>query len=312
MIITHTANPSIDRFVRVPKIRFNENLRCDNAQIEFGGKGINVSVGLKTLGDESLAMGWAGGEAGHLLEKGLKLRGIPSDFVWVEEETRTNTFINEEDSEWFIQLNELGPHISHSAIQEMLDKVQSHALADDIWVVSGSLPQAVAPDYYRDLISILHDKSCRVFLETTGPAFDAGKLETPFFVQPELVDAEKYLGSPIRNYEDAKRSALAFLRSGIQYVALPLEKSEVLLASQMEIVLATLPGNVPTSAHGIGGAVLAGVVHGFVNGLTLQETVRWAAAFANAALRNGGLSQTRLPDVQNLLPKIDVRLFNVM
>ena len=312
MIITHTANPSIDRFVTVPKIRFNESLRCNNAQIELGGKGINVSVGLNTLGDKSLAIAWAGGEAGHLLENGLKNSGIASDFVWVEEETRTNTFVNEEESEWFIQLNELGPHISQTAIQEMLDKVQSHALADDIWVISGSLPQAVAPDYYRDLISILHDKSCRVFLETTGPAFDAGKLETPFFVQPELVDAEKYLGSPIRNYEDAKRSALAFLRSGIQYVALHLEKSEVLLASQMEIVLATLPGGAPTSAHSIGGAVLAGIVHGFTNGLTVQETARWASAFANAALRNGGLGNTQLPNIQSLLPKIDVRLFNVM
>ena len=312
MIFTHTANPSIDRFVTVPKIRFNENLRCNNAQIELGGKGINVSVGLNTLGDKSVAIAWAGGEAGHLFEKGLNSRGIPSDFVWVEEETRTNTFINEEDSEWFIQLNELGPHISQTAIQAMLDKVQGRAQPDDIWVISGSLPQAVAPDYYRDLIAILHDKSCRVFLETTGPAFDAGKLETPFFIQPELVDAEKYLGSPIRNYEDAKRSALAFLRSGIQYVALHLDKSEVLLASQMEIVLATLPGDSPTSAHGIGGAVLAGVVHGFTNGLTIQESARWAAAYANAALRNGGLANTHHTDVQNLLPKIDVRLFNVM
>ncbi len=312
MIFTHTANPSIDRFVIVPKIRFNESLRCDNAQIELGGKGINVSVGLNILGDPSLAIAWAGGDSGHLLEKGLNSRGILSDFVWVEEETRINTFINEADSEWFIQLNELGPHISEVAIRQILEKVQNRARPDDIWVVSGSLPQAVAPDYYRDLISILNDKSCRVFLETTGSAFDAGKLETPFFVQPELTDAEKYLGSPIKNYEDAKRSALAFLRSGIQYVALQLEKSEILLASQMEIVLATLPGEAPTNAHSIGGAVLSGIVHGFANGLTLQETARWSAAFANAALRKRGLMNTRLADIQLLLPKIDVRLFNVM
>jgi 1-phosphofructokinase len=312
MIITHTPNPSIDRFVNVPKIRFNESLRCDNAQVELGGKGINVSVGLNTLGDQSLAIAWAGGDSGHLLERGLNLRGIPTDFVWVEEETRTNTFIHEENSEWYIQLNELGPHISQAAVQEMLEKVKNRAKADDIWIISGSLPQAVAPDYYRDLISILNDRSCRVFLETTGPAFDAGKLETPFFVLPELADAEKYLGSPIKNYEDAKRSALAFLRSGIQYIALLLENSGVLLASQMEIVLATLPGDAPSSAHSIGGAVLAGVVHGFTNGLTLQETARWSAAFANAALRKRGLANTALPDIQTLLPKIDVRLFNVM
>ena len=86
----------------------------------------------------------------------------------------------------------------------------------------------------------------------------------------------------------------------------------MLLASQMEIVLATLPGDSPTSAHSIGGAVLAGVVHGFTNGLTIQESARWAAAYAIAALRNGGLANTHLTDIQNLLPKIDVRLFNVM
>ncbi|MEA4811282.1 MAG: hexose kinase [Anaerolineaceae bacterium] len=312
MIFTHTANPSIDRSVSVPKIRFNEVLRCNNADLTLGGKAINVSVGLHKLGDPSLALAWAGGDAGRQLENGLNHLGVQTDFIWVEEETRTNTYIKEENSEWFIRLNEQGPHISQAAIQQMLDKVQSHAFVDDIWVISGSLPQAVPPDYYRDLISILHEKSCRVFFETTGPAFDAGKLETPYFVKPELEDAEKYLGSPIKTYEDAKRSALAFLRSGIQYVALQLEKSEVLLASQSEIVLANLPGSEPVNDHGITGAIMAGIVHGFANGLTIQEAARWSAAFGNAVIRKGGMPQVELGDVQNLLPKVDVRLFNVM
>ena len=58
MIITLTPNPSVERTLLVDRIKFNEILRAAPAQLEWSGKGINVSRGLRMFRQNSLAIAW--------------------------------------------------------------------------------------------------------------------------------------------------------------------------------------------------------------------------------------------------------------
>ncbi|MFZ3069963.1 MAG: 1-phosphofructokinase family hexose kinase [Anaerolineaceae bacterium] len=312
MIITLTPNPSVDRTLRIPQLRFNEILRAHDVQIGWGGKGFNVSRALRILNQDTLALGWVGGSTGKMLEDGLNKLGIQTDFVWVKEETRTNTVAQEDEGEWYIRLNEPGPHIPEEAIQALLIKALSYASGNDIWVASGSLPQDVPEDFYAQLIRLLKQKGVRVFFDGNDQALKLGVAEAPYLVKPDITEAEAFVGFPITTYEDAKRAVLPFLRQGIQHVGLSIGGLGLLLASQHEMVLAAPPKVAIRNVTGAGDSLMAGMVYGFSKDFPLIEVARFGAAFGAVLVTTESLSQVTYEDVQAMLPRVDARTVNVM
>lgn len=305
MIITLTPNPSVDRTLQVKRLFFNEILRTDQARLDWGGKGFNVSRALRLLRQESLALAWVGGGAGKMLEDGLNKLGIETDFVWVEEETRTNTIAQEEGGEWYMRLNEPGPHIPETAVRELIDKTTLYAHTGNIWVASGSLPLDVPVDFYARLFKMLQAKGVRVFFDSNGEALKLGLTLKPYLVSPDLAEAEAVVGFSIRNIEDAKKAVLSFLRLGVEHIAISFDQGKLVLASQKEMVTAS-PLKVPTrNITGSGDALMAGLVYGFSKHHALKETARWANAFRAAWVSNARYEDIREGTVENLFHRAE-------
>ena len=108
MLYTVTLNPAVDRELTVPAIEFDSVLRASASQVDFGGKGFNVSRVLKSLGAASTTLGFAGGKSGELLRDGLHSLGIETDFVWIDGETRTNVSIVSTTQKRYVKANEPG------------------------------------------------------------------------------------------------------------------------------------------------------------------------------------------------------------
>ena len=312
MIITLTPNPSIDRTLKIARLRFNENLRTHSVQVGWGGKGFNVSRALRILNEETIALAWVGGGTGKMLENGLQDLGVRTDFVWVPEDTRTNTLAQEDAGEWYIRLIEPGPHIPPDAVQALLDKAEAYANADDLWVASGSLPQDVPADFYARLIRLLKDKGVRLLFDTNDEPLTIGLSETPFLVKPDLPEVLNLTGINVTNHEDAKRAALHFLRMGVQHVAISIGSLGVLLASQNVILQATPPKMATHNVTGAGAAVMAGLAYGFSHNMPLNEIARWAAAYGAVVISTERLSSTTLEELHQMLPRVEVRTVNVM
>ncbi|MEL7645993.1 MAG: 1-phosphofructokinase family hexose kinase [Anaerolineaceae bacterium] len=312
MIITLTPNPSVDRTLRIAQLRFNENLRTQDTRVDWGGKGFNVSRALRILDQETLALAWVGGGTGKMLKDGLEGLGIRTDFVWVPEDTRTNTLAQEEAGEWYIRLIEAGPHIPEDAIQALLDKADAYANANDIWVASGSLPPDVPEDFYASLIRLLKAKGVRMFFDTNDEPLRRGLSEAPFLIKPDLTEVAKITGITVTNYEEAKSAALPFLHMGVQHVAISIGNLGVLLASQNVILLATPPKMATRNVTGAGDAVMAGLAYGFSQNMPLNETARWAAAFGAVVISKELLASVSLEELREMLPRVEVRTVNVM
>ena len=312
MIITLTPNPSVDRTLHVPQLSFNEVLRAHDVRVDWGGKGFNVSRALRILNEETLALAWVGGGTGRMMQHGLNQLGIKTDFVWVEEETRINTVAQEDSGEWYIRLNEPGPHIPEDAIQSLLAKAEAYASKKDIWVAAGSLPQDVPADFYTQLIHLLKNKGVRVFFDANGEALRAGLSDPPFLVNPDISETEDFVGFSIHNYDDAKRAVLPFLRLGVEYVALSIDGLGLLLASQQEMMLATPPKVSIRNVTGAGDALMAGMAYGFARGMDLREIARLGAAFSAVAVTTVSLASVKNSDVEAMLPRVEVRTVNVM
>lgn len=312
MIYTLTPNPSVDRSITLPEIRFNSVLRSQQVRLDWGGKGFNVSRSLQQLGIESVALGWVGGGTGKMLADGLQQMGIQTDFVWVDRDTRTNTMIIEDQGDWHIKVNEPGPPISRDDIEYLFQKVEGYAKRDDLWVLSGSLPPDVPDDFYAKLIELFHLRGARVYLDASGQALQLGCGAGPYLVKPNLFEASQVVGFSIEDLEDAKRAALFFLRMGVDYFALTMGASGLLLATQREMVFAKAPKIHARNTAGSGDSLLAGMIYAQLHGMDLVDVARWGVGTGSASVETEGVSEFEINRVVKLLEEIDSRVINVM
>src|SRR5690554_5389719 len=95
MILTITLNPAVDRVVFVEGLKVGDTNRVVRTERDAGGKGINSSRIVASLGGETLATGFLGGGVGAYIRSVLKDENVPNEFVRVKEETRINTNIED-------------------------------------------------------------------------------------------------------------------------------------------------------------------------------------------------------------------------
>jgi len=312
MIFTLTPNPSIDRSLTIPQIRFNSVLRSQKTRLDWGGKGFNVSRSLQQFGVDTTAIAWVGGGSGKMLADGIQSLGIQTDFVWVDNDTRTNTRIDEVEGDWYIKVNEPGPPITKDDIDQLFQKVEGYAKKDDIWVLSGSLPPDVPSEFYADLIRLFKSRGAKVYLDTSDSALRYACQAGPFLVKPNASEAGTIVGFEIEDQEDAKRAALPFLRMGIDYLALTMGPMGLLFATQRDMIHAKPPKINVKNESGAGDSLLAALIYGQTKGWEPVEIARWAVATGAAAAETEGVSEFDISRIQEILPEVESKIINVM
>jgi 1-phosphofructokinase family hexose kinase len=312
MIYTLTPNPSIDRSLTIPEIRFNSVLRSETVRLDWGGKGFNVSRALVQFGIESTAMAWVGGGTGKMLADGLQRMGISTDFVWVDEETRTNTMVIEEEGDWHIKVNEPGPSISPEDVEQLMQKAEGYAKKGDLWVLSGSLPPDVPEQFYADLITMFNSRGARVYFDASGAPLRLGCQAKPYLVKPNAYEAAQIVGFAIDDQEDAKRAALPFLRMGVDYFVLTMGAQGILMANQHEMVFASPPRMNVHNAAGSGDSAMAAIIYAQMKEMSLKETAQWAVATSAASVETTGVGEFSIERIQEILPEIEAKVINVM
>ena len=147
MIYTVTLNPAIDYVIKVDNFETGIVNRTKQENMFFGGKGINVSNVLKTLGEKSTALGFIAGFTGKAIKEGLEAKGLKTDFVEVAGLSRINVKMKSDNE---TEINGMGPQIKDAQVQALLGKLDN--LKDgDILVLSGSIPAVCRMIYMKKL-----------------------------------------------------------------------------------------------------------------------------------------------------------------
>jgi len=303
VIVTVTPNPVLDRTLTVPRIVFNEVTRTTTVQLDWGGKGFNVSRALQALGVESVAMGFIGGATGQTLERGLDDLGIATDFAHIAGETRTNVVVREADSERYIKVNEAGPTVQAEEVFAFFERVIEKARPGDIWVLAGSLPPGVPAHFYAQLIGLLRLHRVRVFLDSSGEPLRLGCAAAPYLAKPNAIEATQVTKIEIRP-QGALEAAKHFLHQGIELVALSLGADGLLLASEEQAVWARPPAVVARNPTGAGDALLAGIIWASVRGMPLEEMARWGVASGTVSASRKGVAAGTRAEVEALYGQV--------
>lgn len=229
MIYTVTFSPAIDYVVLMDELKIGVTNRTKAEYYNFGGKGINVSRVLTELGVDNTALGFVSGFTGEALEKGLKEKGIRTDFVKLDNGiTRINVKIkgNQET-----EINAQGPSISQDHIEELMKKLDRMGKGDCL-IISGNVPNTLPDDMYEIILKRLSGRGIGFVIDATGELLVNVLKYKPFLIKPNKKELEDITGLPIITGEDLRSSAEYLQRKGARNVLVSLGADGAYLLSE--------------------------------------------------------------------------------
>ncbi len=303
MIYTVTLNPALDRALWIDKIRVGDANRIKKERRYAGGKGIDVSKVLTTLGAANKAFGFVGGFTGEELESLLINEGIACDFVKITSETRINIIINEASTGNQILLNDKGPRIKSYELMQLIHKMEA-AAPPDILTVSGSLPPGVHPVVYRKIVEMAKDRGARVLLDTDGEALKVGVQGMPDLIKPNVNELSRLVNKKLETVDEIIDAAQCVHQQGIRTVLVSMGASGILMVGERGRYLASPPEVEVIDTIGAGDAAVAGFVYGLSTGESEKDALACAVAAGTATTMRPGTALCRKEDFRKLLPRI--------
>lgn len=282
MIYTLTLNPSIDYIVAVENLKLGGLNRTKEEEMFPGGKGINVSLVLKNLGIQSVALGFIGGFTGEEIERLLVLKGIKTDFIKVSKgNSRINVKArdigydkNSLPSE--TEINGMGPTIEEDEYQQLLAKLD-RLTKDDILVIAGAIPSSMSDDIYQTIMDRLAYKEVKVILDASGNSLKQALSKRPYLVKPNNHELGALYGVSITTREQALEYAKKLKEEGPQNVLVSLGgEGAVLLTEKGEEYLLAAPEGTVINSIGAGDSMVAG----FLMGISETEDIKKAFEMA--------------------------------
>ena len=304
MIITVTLNPAIDETVEVRRLTRADTNRVLSIRRDIGGKGINVARVLNELGYEPLAMGFAPGNFGRMIEDQLVDAGIGCDFVTYPGETRTNINIVEHETHADTVLAAAGAPVPPEAVRHLRERLLRRVREDTWLVLAGSMPPQLEPSFHVELIEAVDSKGGSTALDADGPLVEA-VLDSP--ARPTVLklnahELERLLHLPA----DTEQAVLAGARSlrdrGVPNVVVT-RGGEGSVAVTSEGDYRAIPPVVNVdSAIGAGDGFLAGLLLGLRQGSSWSDALALASAAGSAVCISPGTALCRAADVREMRP----------
>ena len=302
MIATVTCNPALDILVRPRRFSPGEINRYGAGMCQPGGKGINVSLLLHSLGVETKALALAGGFTGREIARLLEERGCPGDFVWLPQgDSRINLKICPPGGEE-TQLNGEGPQIPEEAVERLERKLSALGPGDGA-VLAGSLPASLPQDLYARLMKPLVRKGVEVTVDTTGEALLAALPCRPFLVKPKLEELEELFSVKLTGLPEIKEQARELQRLGARNVVVSLGAGGALLLEEggRSLFCHGVRGQA-VSTVGAGDSLVAGFLYGWQLHGTLEGGLRWGMAAGAATAFSPGIATGE--QVKALFPQV--------
>ena len=291
MVYTVTFNPALDYAVRMADFRSGGINRTEREEVQFGGKGINVSTVLSHLGVENIALGFLAGFTGQALEKGLRKSGVRTDFIWLPEGlTRINVKIKAGEE---TEINGQGPGIPAAALEELfrkLDQLQS----GDILDLSGSIPASLPDDVYQRILQRLEGRGILSVVDATRELLCAVLPYRPFLIKPNNHELGEIFGQTPVTDQEITACARQLQERGARNVLVSMAGDGSLLLDEAGNChrLGVPKGKVRNSV-GAGDSMVAGFLAGWLRTGDFAAAHRMGAAAGSATAFSDGLAEEK-------------------
>ena len=291
MIITFTANPSIDLTLEIESYEHGEVNRALSSHKDPAGKGINVSRALAKNGIPTSAVFPADAITGQWIIAAMTEAGIPTVTTPIHEEIRQNITIVDSAGNT-TKINALGPILSTDEQAELRGTIMSVLETRPAWLVAaGSLPRGLDGSFYVQLGKLAHDFGVRFAVDTSGGALvEVAHSGVADLMKPNHEELEELAGRPLPTVGDVEEFAHSLLANEGAAIVVSLGENGALLVTLASTVWAGHTAVVADSTVGAGDSSLAGYLAADVrvraekmpvdeaNVLRISTAVAWGSA----------------------------------
>lgn len=261
MIYTVTFNPSLDYIVRIDSFATGEINRVNYEQVLAGGKGINVSIVLKNLGQNNTALGFLAGFTGEEIKRQLHEFGVTNDFVQLNQGfSRINVKAKAENE---TEINGQGPDINEAKREELFTKLDQ-LQADDTLVLAGSIPKTLPDDIYQQIMARLNGKGIRIIVDAEKKLLLNVLQYHPFLIKPNNHELGDMFGVTLTTDAEIIEYAKKLQAKGAQNVLISMAgDGAILLTTDGTTYKCPAPKGKLVNSVGAGDSMVAGFITGF-------------------------------------------------
>ena len=311
MIYTITLNPALDKTVVIPSFGVDQVNRITQVRLDPGGKGVNVSKMIASLGGDSVAVAALGGMAGEQWKQLAESCGFSVHVICAEGETRTNVKVIDPIRHTNTDINEPGAAISQEVLLDMMAWLREVLQPEDILVLSGSVPVSVKKDMYGQLTALGREKRAKVIVDAEGPLLDAALTAKPYLAKPNHHELAGYVGHALDSREALMEAARKMLQAGAEHVLVSMGPDGALLCWMDEDHgMRYLHGSAPSvpviSTVGAGDSMVGAVAYGLEQNLSREEILRLAVAAGTAAVTCDGSQAPDEEKIRSLLQMVNI------
>lgn len=285
MIYTLTLNPSIDYIVGLDKVELGALNRTQKEAKIPGGKGINVSLLLRSMDVDSIATGFVGGFTGQYVKDSLEAKGVSTSFIDVDGETRINVKIKAEEE---TEINGQGPAITAEDLNQLKGKIRG-LRAGDTLVLAGSIPGSMDKNIYKELIAICSENGTEVVVDAEGDLLKTVLPYCPFLIKPNHHELGQFFGIDIHTPDVAISFGKKLVELGARNVIVSLAGEGAVFVNETTALTATVPKGEVKSSIGAGDSMVAGFLAKYKETGSTKEAFRYSVAAGSATAFSIGL-----------------------
>lgn len=283
--ITVTLNPSFDTTLFLDGIHFDRANRVNSETCEAGGKGINVSRVLQSLGVKTEAFCIVGYEDS---ERFSELLGDCGHFHFAYNPGKTRENITMRAGDRCVKINRRGNDVADSTVNQLLEDILSAVQKDDIIVISGSSPKNFNGDRLLNFCLKLKNSGAKIVIDSEQLSANQLSVLSPFMIKPNEYEIKKILGEK-ESDEDAPAALVRRLyEKGTENVLLTLGEKGMTACLSGKIYRVRAARIEAKSTVGAGDSTVAGFVAAKLLGMADVEALKLASGCGTAAAASEG------------------------
>jgi 1-phosphofructokinase family hexose kinase len=306
------ANLTLDRTLRLDRLRPGSVQRPRAAEVTPGGKSVNVCRASRAHGIRPRFVANLPGRFGEIIGDMLVSEGHDVRRVVTTGEARAAIIILEDDLRVTV-LNEAGPALSSADHAAVLGALVEEMAGQRVVVATGSLPPAAPADMYGEVVLLARAAGVVSIIDAARDALRACLAQHPDVVIPNLAEADAALFGGL---DEAVEPQVADVRGAAVAAACGLRaagaRAALVTAGRHGVAGVDTRGcfwvSAPTVTEvnpiGAGDSFAAGLAVGLERELELREATLLAVATGSASVANPLAGGVDAELVARLLPHL--------
>ena len=282
MIYTVTFNPSLDYYVKVNNLKSGIVNRTSTEYITVGGKGLNVSLALKELGNPSYALGFVAGFTGRAIDEKVSALGLEHEFLEVEGQSRINVKIK---STTETDINGTGALVTEDDVARLTKRLKALLKDGDWLIICGSVPPPLDDRTYENLLKKIKTvKNINVVVDACGGLLTNTLKYRPFLIKPNIFELSEIFGlKTLPNTKEIAACARTLQKQGARNVIVSMGSDGAVMVTETDqaMYVRAARGQLVNSV-GAGDSMIAGFIHEYLASGNYFSALNFATAAGSA------------------------------